>query len=300
MISNHLSKKIILEISKILGPIPAKETILAVLGYKTSRLGVHPKYYNSIIALFKQFDIKYVIGNYRYTYKLDVGKGGWSNKFGDETYINDKNSYGDYFFYIADNIEKAKISRDNEETEQEAEFGETLGIPSCCADFYVDNADKAMEKQNDFVTLVLENTYSDPPYNYWNNYVAQYFGYSLLSFFPCSFDCKESIIVSKQIYNILYDIYPEFSDQFLYYHKQNILYTEYRGIYLFENTKYDKENIVYNDSRIHSSIKNSSIYKTIMQSNRFVVHNKNHCMFFNKMDFIRQLKGENIALCLFN
>ena len=62
----------------------------------------------------------------------------------------------------------------------------------------------------------------------------------------------------------------------------------------------NKENIVYNDSRIHSSIKNSSIYKTIMQSNRFVVHNKNHCMFFNKMDFIRQLKGENIALCLFN
>ena len=300
MISTQLDKKIILEISRILGPIPAKETILAVLGYKTSRLGVHPNYYKSIINIFKKFDIKYVIGNYRYTYKLDIGKGGWSNKFGDEAYINDENAFGDYFFYIADSINKAKVTRDNEESEKEAEFGETLGIPLCCAEFYVDNADRAMKKQNDFVTLVLENTYSDPPYNYWNNYVSQYFGFSLLSFFPCSFDCKESVIVSEQIYSILFDIYPEFADQFLYYHKQNILYTEYRGIYLFEKTKYENGRIIYNNSRIHSSIKNSSIYKLIMQSNNLAIYNKNHCAFSNRMKILKELKGENIALCLFN
>jgi len=292
-------KLFILKVSKILGSIPAKEALLAVLGYKTSRLGVDPDSYNKIILLFKEFDIKYVIGNYRYTYKLDIGKGGWSNKFGDETYINDKNAIGDYFFYIADGIDKAKVARDNEESEKEAEFGETLGIPSCCANFYVDNADRAMKKQNDFVTLVLENTSSNPPYNYWNNYVSQYFGYSLLSFFPCSFDCKKAITVSKKIYNILFDIYPEFASQFLYYHKQNILYTEYRGIYLFENTKYKNGLIIYNDSRIHSSIKNSSIYKSIMQSNKLAIHKKNYCTFFDENRFIREIKGENVALCLF-
>ena len=157
-----------------------------------------------------------------------------------------------------------------------------------------------MKKQNDFVTLVLENTYSDPPYNYWNNYVSQYFGFSLLSFFPCSFDCKESVIVSEQIYSILFDIYPEFADQFLYYHKQNILYTEYRGIYLFENTKYENGRIIYNNSMIHLSIKNSSIYKLIMQSNNLAIYNKNHCAFSNRMKLLKELKGENIALCLFN
>ena len=81
------SKEIILEISNILGAIPAKETLLAVLGYKTSRIGVNTKLYKKIISLFDYFGIKYVIGNFRYTYKCDIGKGGWSNKFKSETFI---------------------------------------------------------------------------------------------------------------------------------------------------------------------------------------------------------------------
>jgi len=293
------NKKIILKISKILGAIPAKEALLAILGYKTSRLGVQSCAYEKIILLFNEFNVKYVVGNFRYTYNSDIGKGGWSNKFRSEIPINDTNAIGDYLFYIADNTNKAKIARDNEESEKEAAFGEDLGIPSCCAQFYVDNADRAMKKQNDFVTLVLENTFSDPPYNYWNNYVSQYFGYSLLSFFPCSFDCKKSISISKKIYNILLNIYPEFAKQFLYYHKQNILYTEYRGIYLFENTQCKNDMINYSNSKIHSSIKNSSIYKSIIKSDKLAVYNKNHCAFLNKSRVLREIKGENIGLCLF-
>ena len=57
------NKNFIIEVSKILGPIPAKEALLAFLGYKTSRLGVSENNYNQIILLFKKFDIKYVIGN---------------------------------------------------------------------------------------------------------------------------------------------------------------------------------------------------------------------------------------------
>ena len=50
--SSNQSKKLMLAISDILGAIPAKEAILAVLGYKTSRLGIHPDYYDSVIDLF--------------------------------------------------------------------------------------------------------------------------------------------------------------------------------------------------------------------------------------------------------
>ena len=293
------NKKFLAEISNILGPIPAKESLLAALGYKTSRLGVHPNLFHEIIKIFDNYNVQYVIGNFRYTYILDIGKGGWSNRFGSETHINDVNSNGDYFLYIADNLKKAKAAREKEEAEKEFEFGENLGIPPCCAQFYVDHADEAFKKQNDFVLFVLEKTNSNPPYNYWNNYIAQYFGYSLLSFFPCSFDCKESIKVSKQIFNILHKIYPGFANKFLFYHKQNILYTEYRGIYLFEKSPLLSGIISYDNSKIHSTIKNSSLGKTIFDCDKIKIVKKNHCIFYNKDNIVRVLNGENVGLCLF-
>lgn len=296
----YSNKKFILELLSILGPIPVKEALLGKLGYKVSRLGINPKDCTKVLTLLDKFSVKYVVGNFRYTYKLDVGKGGWSNKFSDEISINDKNVVGDYLLYISDSIDKARIARNNEEKRKEIKFGEDLGIPSCCANFYISNSEKAMEKQNDFVLYVLENTLSSPPYNYWNNYIGQYFGYSLLSFFPCSFDCEKSIDVSKKIYDILYKIYPDFANKFLLYHKQNILYTEYRGIYLFQNTKYKNSVIKYSDSLIHSTIKKSSIYKTITQSNKLFINNKNDCTFLKDNITTRNLRGENVALCLFN
>lgn len=295
------NKKLFLQdLSKIIGAIAAKESLLAAMGFKTSRIGVSSNIYPYVIKLFKRYKIQYVIGNYRYTYINDIGKGGWSNRFGDETHIERSNAKGDYFLYIANSKVKAKAAREKEENEEEFEFGETLGIPSCCAKFYVDYSEKAFKKQNDFVLFVLEKTISKPPYDFWNNYVSQYFGYSLLSFFPCSFDCPESVKISKQVFNLLDNVYPDFAKKFLYFHKQNILYTEYRGIYLFENSSLRKDSIVYKNSRIHSTIKNSSIGKTIFQCDNIMVKGKNHCTFYIGDKLVRNLIGENIALCLFN
>ncbi len=292
-------KKFLNDISNILGPIPAKEALLAVLGYKTSRLGIHPNYLQIIVKIFEFYNVQYVIGNFRYTYIKDIGKGGWSNRFGDETLKDDTNAKGDFFFYIADNLKKAKAALEKEENEKEFEFGETLGIPSCCANFYIDNAEKAFKKQNDFVLYVLEKTKSNPPYDFWNNYVSQYFGYSLLSFFPCSFDCESSKKVSKQIFKILNETDHSLANKFLFFHKQNILYTEYRGIYLFENSIFRSGSISYKNTKIHSTMNKSSIQKTIFQGDKIKIINKNYCLFYNKNKLIRELKGENIALCLF-
>ena len=133
------NKKLFLQdLSKIIGAIAAKESLLAAMGFKTSRIGVAPYIYPYVIKLFKKYKIQYVIGNYRYTYINDIGKGGWSNRFGDETHIEQSNAKGDYFLYIANSEIKAKAAREKEENEEEFEFGETLGIPSCCAKFYVD------------------------------------------------------------------------------------------------------------------------------------------------------------------
>jgi hypothetical protein len=51
------NKKLFLQdISTRLGAIPAKESLLAALGFKTSRLGVAPHLYPSIIKLFKKYN----------------------------------------------------------------------------------------------------------------------------------------------------------------------------------------------------------------------------------------------------
>src|SRR5262249_36047209 len=117
-------------------------------------------------------------------------------------------------------------------------FGFLLGIPHCCIEAYKRFQPIAKLKQNDFVPLVLGNTEGSVPYSFWNNYVAQYYGRSLLSFFPCSFNCPAAESIARKTYSILQQCSPQWADSFLAIQRANILYTEYLGLHLFPSTHY--------------------------------------------------------------
>ena len=182
----------------------------------------------------------------------------------------------------------------------EGEFGVNLGIPSCCVDFYLTNQDAAYQKQNDYVPLVAANTKDLHSFNFWNNYVSQYFGYSLLSFFPCSFNCNESARFAQNTYDLINSILPIQASQIIHFQKQPILYTEYRGIYLFEGATCSNESVYLEDATLHATVpKNSKTLDKILNLHSITINGKDKLSFVDNAGEKSFIKSENIAFCTF-
>lgn len=280
------------------GLLQTREIMSAWSGLKVARIGLKTKKLPYLKESLAKLNLHCQIVTEPVFIRRDVGKGGWSNKFEDREWVTRKN--GDYLVYISNDIKSLQKAFRSELEGEEEEFGEKLGIPACCIDFYSKNLDLAYEKQNDFVPLVLKNTKELHSFNFWNNYVAQYFGYSLLSFFPCSFNCEHSATFAQNTFDLINSILPLEASQIIHYQKQPILYTEYRGIYLFEGANCCEDTVYLEDSILHATVKsNSKSLEKILNLNSITIKSKSKLSFVDNIGSKTIVNNENIAFCTF-
>ena len=289
------------QIQNSYGALVTREIVSAWSGQKVSRIVLKPKQVKKFSELTHNLGLEVTGGVEKIFSKRDVGKGGWSNKFDDKP---SKLKVPDKMLYVGLSKSQCEKAKQSEENNDEGSLGKKLGIPDCCVNFYLNNQEEAYKNQNDYVPLVLKNSANNYPFNFWNNYVAQYFGYSLLSFFPCSFNCSNAANFSENTYDLLKSIIPNMADKTLHFHKQPILYTEYRGIFLFENAKYNSENKeldIGKGVRLHSTLsKSSKTLKKVEHSKTIRVLGKNNVELLNSQNDIIQLKSDKVCMCLFN
>ena len=261
-----------------------------------SRIFIPNNLFNKFEAICNKYNIFIEKGIYKIIGKRDIGKGGWSNKI--KRKVSIKSKKGQLPYYISRDKNLAKRARNAEFKNNDKDFGNLLGFPSCCQKFYVKYYKKANSKQCDFSLYTLKETKEDYPYNAYNNYVAQYFGFSLLSHFPCSFNCKESAKISKRYYNTLVKYSKRWANSFLYHQKSTIVFTEYRGIFLIKKYKYTCNILYYNNSLIKATLKNK-IYNALKRGDNIRIINKNHFIIQKQNRKLRELKGENVGLMIF-
>ena len=300
MLNKNESAMIFQMLAKEVGMIPTREMITVWMGMKTARLSGSGKSIKIMENASIKLGLSTVRSHKKYIGIRDVGKGGWSNKFGGE--FPSSSDKGDWLLYIAKNKDLALKARLAEDEDREFDFGDELGIPSCCSKFYIEKQHEAMEKQNDYVPLVLKNSNSNGPHNYHLNYVAQYFGYSLISFFPCSFECTQAIEKAKKGFSILKDVAPDLAEETLQYLKMPILYTEYRGLYAFGDSYYEPETRVlkYSNTMIRGTLPQTSVvFSKLIKGNSLEVISNNNVRIFNDRKHISDLRGENVSICLF-
>ena len=280
------------------GLLQTREIMSAWAGLKVARIGLKQ---NKLLVLkekLAKLNLHYQISDEPVFARKDIGKGGWSNKFEERPWVARKN--GDYLVYVSNDVKSLQKAFNSELEGEEEEFGEKLGIPACCIDFYSKNLDKAYEKQNDFVPLVLKNTKELHSFNFWNNYVSQYFGYSLLSFFPCSFNCVESARFAQNTYDLINSILPIQASQIIHFQKQPILYTEYRGIYLFEGATFSNESVYLEDATLHATVpSNSRTLDKILNLHSITINSKDKLSFVDNTGVKSLINSENIAFCTF-
>jgi hypothetical protein len=264
---------------------------------KTSRIGVNDAQAARLTRVLRELGLGMCVSGKRYLGRRDIGKGGWSNSFASPGSATE--SKGDWLLYVANSRRAARLARDHEEAGRENDFGADLGIPECCRVFYLAQQAQAMKKQNDYVPLVLDNTDGPPPYNRWNNYVAQYFGYSLLSFFPCSFNCASAASTARSTYEFLRMVCPSFAKRFVYMQRWSILYTEYRGLHLFERSSYREGRLTYDSSRIHTTLPNGALMRHLLAGTELAVQSKHAIDIRSATGAVKSYRGSNVCACIF-
>lgn len=298
MINSNSLKLISPQLIETIGLLQCREVISAWAGQKIARIGVNSSRLKQTLKLLDELRLPYQLVQELVFAKRDIGKGGWSNKFHDDQNI--PSHKGDHLIYLGKTSEAVSRAMKADFYGEEGEFGNNLGIPSCCIDFYLTHQEIAFQRQNDFVPLVFKNTTTLHSFDFWNNYVSQYFGYSLLSFFPCSFNCGHAANLAKNTYDLIHSIVPEQAKKILHFQMQPILYTEYRGVYLFEGAESEEGKTFIRDCTIHSTLNHESrTHQLISRSKEIQVAGKSKINIISKNEDLRVINNSNWVMCTF-
>ncbi len=274
-----------------------REILLAAENLKVCRTLVDELELSAFVDLLEKHGLYIAIYDQKFICQKDAGKGGWISQYGIQVPI--EVGHGLFMVYIASSPQNALDAMRQEHSQDDRAFGDLLAIPTCCSDFYVKHIDAALACQNDYLSFVVKNTSAGQPYSFWNNIAAQYFDGSLISFYPCSFNCKAAEHVSKESYQILCRYSEVWASEFIHKHKSNIIYTEYEGIYLLEDSIFDGTQILYDNKRITSTM-DGVIFNALSRGNTLKVNNVHSGDIFIGQEHVSSMDSDTLNLLIFN
>jgi hypothetical protein len=272
-----------------------REILLAAADIKISRTGMKEGKLLLLRAAAERHGFHIATGDSQWSPCADRGKGGWANRM---TRLGEAaESNGLRTVYIASDTALAETGRMLDEAGQDDLFGALLGIPPCCRAMFDEYKHLAAEKQYDFVPFVLDSTMDTMPFDWRLNYTAQYFGGSLLSFFPCSFCCPAAVAVADKTLRLLAGCDPAWSRRFVELQQSNVLYTENSGLHLFRARLSDGV-IAYEPQDLKSTEENE-LAELLQYGDRLAVIGKHAVEVYRGSTPIRKLAGEDLCMCTF-
>lgn len=232
------------------------------------RLKLNNTQYEDIKIFCRENSLYYQTANYKVLGNNDIEKAGFSNEL---THLPFSSDCGYFLVFIS---KESLISKNDFSDIDDEKLGELLGYPHCCNEFFVRNIQEAKKYNMDYVPLILKNEQMQAPF-YTNNLI-RYFGYSLISHFPCSYHCEKSIEIARANLKILEENAPDIAERLKEKLKSFVIYTENNGI--FYSNRYKKEksnsglNIVFKD--IYASNSESKLYNDLKNHKKIDIINE--------------------------
>jgi hypothetical protein len=291
----HISPELYAQMRGLFSDDVTREVLLAAAGVKISRTCLSDANLEVLRGICGQHGLRLLASEERYIHRQDTGKGGASNRIeqraapGDETGLRN--------VYIASGANVVEVGKLLEEAGDDEVFGTLLGIPTCCREAYARFKPQAMAKQNDFLPLVLDNTVGAVPYDPWLNYLSQYFGRTLISFFPCSLRCPAAAMVARITFGMLAECDRAWAQSFLDLQRTNIVYTEYEGLHMFRRS-FAEGSIQYGPNDFDST-EPTSVSDLLRRGDRLDVRGKRCVHVYRGSDRIGALEGEDVGMCVF-
>jgi hypothetical protein len=272
-----------------------REVLLAAANVKVSRTSLTEAKLAVLRAASERYGFKVVTSEEQWIPRVDFGKGGWANSVARLATPGEVG--GVRHAYIASDESLAEVGRLLDAAGEDDLFGALLGIPECCRAAFERFQPTAESKQIDFVPHVLDSTWGEVPYDWRLNYTAQYFGRSLLSFFPCSFLCPVAGELAAETLRMIASCDAAWADRFVRLQRSNVLYTERRGIHLISAPIKDGL-ITYAPHNIRST-EHSEVASLLLQGDRLEVKSKHAVQVRRGSSPIGKVAGEDVCVCAF-
>ena len=124
---------------------------------------------------------------------------------------------------------------------------------------------------------------------FYNNVAIRHLDLSLLSHFPCSLNCEESIKIAKNNLKIIEKHSKDISRIFEGMLRSAVLYTEDEGIFVLREFKLENDYLSYNSIMSEA---NNETYKKLKQAEKIEIIDKNTINIHND-------KMKNIGIMVF-
>lgn len=200
---------------------------------------------------------------------------------------------GGFFVYISKQKTDAIKAKDAEVALDHKTFGELLGYPACCIDFFIKHYEEAAKMHDDYTLLTLKNSES---LDWRLNISLNFFDYRLISHFPHSFNCQESIALSQKILDVLTKHNPDLARKTKEELCTVIIYDDETGVHVIKNTKTEQNTIHYTDVMLTSP---NRIFTLLKMSNKIKIITRNHLELYNDNVLTGELKGD-VGILVFN
>lgn len=173
-----------------------------IIGLKpAARCIIREREVNLFIDFCHKYDLKYVFSDYRY------------NMLRNEVIVKDMSS-NILKMYVSKSTKICEKLRYYDEKDDKI-TGRLLGYPDCCINFYLDLVKNKNHQEVDFVQESLSNT--SQKIDFKINNVREWCGklqidYSLIDYFPCSYNCRNAIKYAGKLFRYIEKIDKNQSD----------------------------------------------------------------------------------------
>jgi len=280
----------------ILNRLELIELLSVLSGRKqVMRTSIKPANINPVTKFLRSYGIDFMESESRIKYRMDQGKGGWSNLYDPQSTESCRSK--EFLIYIG--LSKQIVSQAlNLEKGDDDSFGDILSYPECCRASFCRNLPYAARKQGDIVPIIADQTPSSSPWNHLLNIGSRYFERSLISFYPCSYCCNKAMNSASETLRIVNKYIPEFKDELIDSLKSPIFYTEYLGVYMFFKAKCDKDTIAYSPDKLRMTTTNK-IGEDLRKGDRIIINNMRSISIFKGKKEIRTVKGDNVRTLIY-
>lgn len=202
----------------------------------------------------------------------------------------DHQAPGTFFAYVSKSPEDAQHARFYEHIRNDERFGELLGYPACCVKFYKDNYAKAAELHDDYCFFSIANTKENPLF-YTNN-MLRFFDVALVSHFPCSFECVDSLFQAKRRLEAIRRYNPALADYVADVLRGPVIAHNGTGIHAIKGCRKKDDRIYYKDVWLTSP---NPMHNLLLSGNNVHLVHRNHVKIFHDDTLLHEAFGKDVA-----
>ena len=197
---------------------------------------------------------------------------------------------GHFFAYVSKSADEAQKARFYEHICNDERLGELLGYPSCCVKFYKDNYEKAAQMHDDYCFFSIANTKENPLF-YTNN-MLRFFDVALVSHFPCSFECVDSLFQAKRRLEAIRRYNPALADYVADVLRGPVIAHAGTGIHAIKGCRKKGDKIFYKDVWLTSP---NPIHNLLISGNNIQLVHRNHVKIFQNETLVHEQFGNDVA-----